>query len=171
MLETYRLDGKDVTVITSIYWYQKAAMRADKDISDLIIHINTARHSSGLCSYPILFNIFTELIFRQLVYLEDKSIGGRNMNNLRHVDDTVLVSDTKKGLRSLVTAAKIESEKAGLGMNVKNTKTMVVSKQEGDNIKADIQIDNETLEQVSTFKYLGQTITPDGKNESEIKLK
>ena len=71
----------------------------------------------------------------------------------------------------MVTAAKIESEKAGLGMNVKKTKTMVVSKQEGDSIKADIKIENETLEQVNTFKYLGQTITPDGKNESEIKIK
>ena len=43
-------------------------------------------------------------------------------------------------------------------MNVKKTKTMVVSKQEGGNIKADIQIVNETLEQVITLKYLGQTV-------------
>ena len=72
----------------------------------------------------------------------------------------------------MVTAAKIEIERAGLGMNVKKTKTMVVSKQEGDNIKADmIQIVNETVEQTSTFKYLGQTITPYCKNESEIKIK
>ena len=48
---------------------------------------------------------------------------------------------------------------------------MVVSKPEGGNIKADIQIDNETLEKVKTFKYLGRTITPDGKIEIEIKIK
>ena len=87
------------------------------------------------------------------------------------MDDTVLVSNTREGLQHLVTAAKIESEKAGLGMNVKKSKTMVVSKQDEDNIQADIKIDNETLEQVSTFKYLGQTITPDGKNETEINIK
>ena len=43
----------------------------------------------------------------------------------------------RKVLRSLVTAAKIESEKGGLGMEVKKTRTIVVSKQEGDTIKAD----------------------------------
>ena len=43
--------------------------------------------------------------------------------------------------------------KAELGMNVKNTKTMVVSKQEGDSIKSDIMFENITLEQVNTFKY------------------
>ena len=52
------------------------------------------------------------------------------------------------------TDAKIENEKAGLVMNVKKTKPMVVSKQEGDRIKADIKIKNDTLEQVNTFKYL-----------------
>ena len=77
--------------------------------------------------------------------------------------DTVLVSDSKDGLLELVTAAKIESEKAGLGMNVKKTKTMVVTKQD-ENIRANIKIDNKTLEQVNFLKYLGQTITPDGRN-------
>ena len=117
------------------------------------------------------YSTYTELIFRQFEHLEGTSIGGRNISNLRYVDDTVLVAETKEGLQTLVTAAKVESEKAGLGMNVKKTKTMVVSKQKGDSIKADIRIENETLEQVNTFKYLGQTITPDGKNETEIKIK
>ena len=55
-------------------------------------------------------------------------------------------------------------------MNVKKTKTMVVKKQDV-NIQAKIKIENETLEQVDSFKYLGQTITPDGRNENEIKIK
>ena len=42
----------------------------------------------------------------------------------------ILVCHTKEGLQSLVIGAKIESEKAGLGMNLKKTKTMVVLKQE-----------------------------------------
>ena len=168
-LKQIGLDSKDVRVITNLYWHQKAAIRVNKDISEYTSIQRGVRQ--GCVLSPILFNIYTELIFRQFEHLEGTSIGGRNISNLRYVDDTVLVSDTKEGLQSLVTAAKIESEKAGLGMNVKKTKTMIVSKQENVNIKADIQIDNETLEQVSTFKYLGQTITPDGKNDLEIKIK
>ena len=144
------VDGKDVRIITNLYWHQKAAIRVDKDISDYTPIQRGVRQ--GCVLSPILFNIYTELIFRQFEHLEGASIGGRNLSNLRYVDDTVLVSKTKEGLQTLVTAAKIESEKAGLGMNVKKTKTMVVSKQEGDSIKADIKIENETLEQVNTFK-------------------
>ena len=69
----------------------------------------------------------------------------------------------------MVTTAKIESEKAEVGMNVKKDKTMVVLKHEEDVIKADIYISNETLEQISTLKYLGPT-TQEGKNEYEIKI-
>ncbi|KAK3731017.1 hypothetical protein RRG08_066033 [Elysia crispata] len=76
----------------------------------------------------------------------------------------VLVSCTKEGLQSLVSAAKIECEKAGLGMNGKKTKTMVVSKQEGDNTKADIQIDKETLEQGVVRAQLSEI----GQSEREV---
>ena len=46
-------------------------------------------------------------------------------SNVQYVDDAVLVSDTRDGLQEIVTAAKIESEKAGLGMNVKKTTTII----------------------------------------------
>ena len=123
----------------------------------------------GCVLSPLLFNIYTELIFRNFDQLKGTSIGGRNINNLRYVDDTVLVSDTQKDLQTLVTNAKEYSEEAGLSMNVKKTKTMVVSKK--DEITTDIKIDNESLEQVFFFKYLGQTITPDARNEHEIKIR
>ena len=96
-------------------------------------------------------------------------MGGRNISN--YVDHTVLVSDTAEGLHRFVTAAKIDSEKAGLDMNVKKTKTMVISKYQEDDIKASIQINNETLEQANTFKYIGRTIIQDGKHKFEKKIR
>ena len=54
-------------------------------------------------------------------------------------------------------------------MNVKKTKTMVISR--SNNTKANITIDNEELEQVEEFKYLGQTITSDAKTEKEIRIR
>ena len=95
----------------------------------------------------MLFNIYTELIFRQFDELKGASVGGRNISNLRYVDDTVLLSDTEECLQKLVTAAKEESEKAGLNMNVKKTKTMVISKEE--HVQTNIQINNESLKQVT----------------------
>ena len=109
--------------------------------------------------------LLSELIIIEFEQPEGASIGGRNISSLRYILD----SDTKKGPKSLVTAEMIESEKAGLDITVKKTMTVVISKQGENNVKVDIQINNETLEQVSTLKDLGQTITQDDKNEFEIK--
>ena len=167
-LKEIGLDGKDIRIIANLYWHQQAAIRVENDISEYTPIQRGVRQ--GCVLSPILFNIYTELIFRQFEDIKGTSIGGYDISNLRYVDDTVLVSNTEEGLQRLVTEASIESAKAGLGMNVKKTKTMVISKSP-EEAKTEIKINNETLEQVTTFKYLGQTITPDGKNEQEISIK
>ena len=50
-------------------------------------------------------------------------------------------------------------------MNVKKTKTMVISKEK--NHSADILVNSETLEEINSFTYLGQAITPDARNGTE----
>ena len=45
-------------------------------------------------------------------------IAGRNTNNLRYADDTILMADNKKELKSLLMKVKEESEKAGLKLNI-----------------------------------------------------
>ena len=47
---------------------------------------------------------------------------GRNINNLRYADDTTLMAESKKQLKSLLMKVKEESEKAGLKLNIKKTK-------------------------------------------------
>ena len=51
-------------------------------------------------------------------------IGRRNINNLRCVDDTTLMAESKEELRSLLMRVKEESERAGLKLNIKKTKIM-----------------------------------------------
>ena len=51
-------------------------------------------------------------------------IGGRNINNLRYVDDTTLMAESEEELKNLLMRVKKESEKAGLKLNVKKTKIM-----------------------------------------------
>ena len=50
-------------------------------------------------------------------------IAGRNINNLRYVDDTTLMTESKE-LKSLLMKVKEESEKAGLKLNIQETKIM-----------------------------------------------
>ena len=54
-------------------------------------------------------------------------IAGRNINNLRYVDDTVLMAESKKELKSFLMKMKEESEKAGLKLNIQKTKIMASS--------------------------------------------
>ena len=54
-------------------------------------------------------------------------IAGRNINNLRHVDDTTLITESKEELESLLMRVKKGSEKAGFKLNIKKAKIMASS--------------------------------------------
>ena len=53
-------------------------------------------------------------------------IAGRNINNLRYVDDTTLRTESEEELKSLLMKVKEESEKVGLNLNIQNTKMHLV---------------------------------------------
>ena len=54
-------------------------------------------------------------------------VAGRNINNLRYADDTTLIAENKKELKSLLIKEKGESEKVGLKLNIQKTKIMATS--------------------------------------------
>ena len=54
-------------------------------------------------------------------------IGGRNSNNFRYADDTTLMAESKAELKRLLMRVKEKSERAGLKLNIKNTKIMASS--------------------------------------------
>ena len=55
-------------------------------------------------------------------------IARRNINNLRHADDTTLKEESEEELKSLLMKVKEESEKAGLKLNIQKTKIMASSR-------------------------------------------
>ena len=90
-------------------------------------------------------------------------IAGRNINNLRYADVTILMAESKEELKSLMMKVKEESEKAGLKLNIQKTKIMASSP------ITSRQIDGETMETVTDFLFLGSKITADGDCSLEIK--
>ena len=54
-------------------------------------------------------------------------IAGRNINNFRYADDTMLMAESEEELKSLLMKAKEESEKVGLKLNIQKTKIMASS--------------------------------------------
>ena len=90
-------------------------------------------------------------------------IAGRNINNLRYADDTILMAGSEEELKSLFMKMKEESEKVGLKLNIQKTKIMA-----SDTITSQ-QIDGETVETMDDFILGGSKITTDGDCSHEIK--
>ena len=74
-------------------------------------------------------------------------IAGRNINNLRYADDTTLMAESEEELKSLLMKVKVESEKAGLKLNIQKTKIMPSGP------ITSWEIDGETVETVSDFIF------------------
>ena len=90
-------------------------------------------------------------------------IAGRNINNLRYADDTILTAESKEEVKSLLRKVKAESEKAGLHLNIQNTKTMASCP------ITSWQMNGKTMETVTDFIFLGSKLTADGDCSHEIK--
>ena len=72
-------------------------------------------------------------------------IAGRDINNLRYADDTMLMAETEEQLQSLLMKVKEENEKDGLKLNIPQTKIMTSSP------ITSRQIDGQTVETVADF--------------------
>ena len=90
-------------------------------------------------------------------------IAGRNINNLRYVDDTTLMAESEEELKCLLMKVKEESEKVGLELNIQKTKIIACGS------ITSWQIDGETMERVRDCILGGSKITADGDYSHEIK--
>ena len=63
------------------------------------------------------------------------NVAGRNINNLRYADDTTLMVESEKKLKSLLMKVKEQSEKAGLKLNIQKTKIMASGQIDGEQWK------------------------------------
>ena len=90
-------------------------------------------------------------------------IAGRNINKLRYANDTTLMAESEKELKSLLMKVKEESEKVGLNLNSQKTKIMAPGP------ISSWQIGGETMETVRDFIFGGSKITADGNCSHEIK--
>ena len=84
---------------------------------------------------------------------------GRNVNNLRYADVTILMAESEKELKSLLVKVKEESEKFGLELNIQKWRSWhLVPSLHGNSW----QVDGETMETVTGFIFLGSEITVNG---------
>ena len=166
ILKGIGVDGRDLRMVYKLYWNQKAAVRIGADQSDWMDIKRGVRQ--GCVLSPDLFSLYSEMIMRSIEGKEGLAIGGRNINNIRYADDTVLIADSQEKLQDILTTVKEASEAKGLTINVDKTEVMVISKKT-QVPRCDVRVNDKTIKQVRRFCYLGSYITEDGRCTEEIK--
>ena len=104
----------------------------------------------GCILSPCLFNLYVEYIMRNAGLDKAQSgikIAGRNINNLRYVDETTLMAESEEELKSLLMKVKEEGEKVGLKLSIQKRKIMASGP------ITSWQIDGEIVEMVADFIF------------------
>ena len=110
----------------------------------------------GCILSPCLFNLNAEYIVQNAGLDEAQAgikISGRNINNLRYADDTTLMAENEKELKSIFMKVEEETGKVGLKFNFQKTKIMAFGP------ITSRQIDGETMEMVRDFILGSSKIT------------
>ena len=158
-----RLSDHLTCLLRNLYAGQEAIVRTGHGTN--WPQIDKGVHQGCILSHR-LFNVYAEYIMRKAALDEAEAgikISGRNINNLRYADDTTLMAERKEELKSLLMKVKEETEKLDLKLNIQKTKIMASSP-----ITA-WQIDEEKMETVTDFIFLGSKITAEGDCSHEIK--
>ena len=110
-------------LLRNLYAGQEATVRTRHRTTDWF-QIGKGVHQGCILS-PCLFNLYAEYILGNAGLEEAQAgvkIAGRNINNLRYVDDTTLMAESEEELKSLLMKVKEEREKVGLKLNIQKTK-------------------------------------------------
>ena len=112
-------------LLTNLYESQEATVRTGHGTTDRC-QVGKGVHQGCILS-TYLFNLYAEYIMRNAGLDEVQAgikIAGRNINNLRYADDTMLMEESEE-LKSLLMKVKEESEKIDLKLNIQKTKTLL----------------------------------------------
>ena len=123
ILKEMRIPDHLTCLLRNLYAGQEATVRTGHEITDWF------QIRKGVCQgcvlSPCLFNFYAEYIMRNVGLEETQAgikIAGRNINNLRYADDTILMAESEEELKSLLMKVKEQRAKVGLKLNIQKTK-------------------------------------------------
>ena len=122
----------------------------------------------GCLLSPLLFNIYSEAIFREALEGIEYGIkiNGKIINNIRYADDTVVLAESAQDLQGLMNQIVRHSENSGLLINTTKTKVMAFTK---THMRVHLVIDDAVVEQVSSYKYLGSIMNDQCDPKKEVR--
>uniref|UniRef100_A0A8D8W5N2 Craniofacial development protein 2 n=2 Tax=Cacopsylla melanoneura TaxID=428564 RepID=A0A8D8W5N2_9HEMI len=169
ILKETGIDEKDLRIIGNLYWNQTANLRFEDEHTEYVQILRGVRQ--GCILSPLIFNLYSEKIFREALKDVDKgiSIDGNRLNNIRYADDTIVFADKLEDLQLLIDKITLHSNNYGLDINANKTKLMIISK----NVINDCHLytNGIQIERVTKYNYLGTNINEEWDNTLEIKVR
>ena len=168
VLRQFGIEEGLIQAIQALYNTASSAVLLNNQIGDYFK--TTVGVRQGCLLSPVLFNLFLENIMRETLhdFHSTISVGGRTINNLRFADDIDLLGGSNEELQDLTR--RLEERAGAYGMEVSTEKSKILVNST-NSVKAEIFMNGQKLEEVDAFKYLGATLTKDGRSTSEIKTR
>ncbi|CAG9134602.1 unnamed protein product [Plutella xylostella] len=165
-LSVYGVDGHLTRALRSLYRESSACVRINGAYTDWFgIHRGVRQ---GCVASPWLFNLFMDSCLKDMKDDErGLRIGELLLKCLMYADDQVILASSVERLQQQVTLMHESFKRKGMKVNVNKTKVMVFEREE-EVTECKITIENEKVEQVNEFVYLGCLFTRDGKCEGDI---
>ena len=166
ILEEMGIPAKLIQLTKTCYRNSKCSVRQGRKRTNTFEIVSGLKQ--GCILSPILFNIIMEKVAPTIL---DRQEGAKFVdliiNCLGYADDIDIVSESERETEALLTPFKEEAERIGLQINQNQTKSMKISREPA--MEGEVELANMSVEVVESFKYLGMTITRDGRMEEEIR--
>lgn len=168
-LQRRGIQPKIIRTIQRLYTNNKNYVRKDNMQSETFT-VNDGLRQGGVLS-PILFIIIMDDIIKEAqkstkkAHIGYNNLKAVNLSECAFADDLLICANRESDLQHNLNVWNSELCKRNLKINVNKTKVMVIGK---DTRKINIKINQQQLEQVETYKYLGVKIRSDGSMEDEI---
>src|SRR6218665_2637398 len=156
------INGWLLALMKSIAENAQAAVRVDKELGEWFRMTVGTRQGNPISSTT--FIIYLERIM-DVIRDREVRIQGRNINNLKFVDDIDMIEENRNKLQENMNEVRKAGEAAGLKIKVGKTKTMVTGK---ENIKEQIELEDIKIENVTEFTNLGSLLTYNNNCSKEI---
>ena len=153
-----------VALLQSLYIDQTAVIRWNGSTTETFPISKGVRQ--GCILSPHLFSLYTESVMRE-AEIQDLgyNIGGRNISNARYADDTALIAQSPMEMQQLLDKVNAAGAQRLLKLNVKKTKLMIIGDVPDD---ITIRVNNDPVEKVKQFKYLGSLKSTDGDCSKDV---